>query len=320
MRLFARAVTVVATSVLVLGTLAVPAEAASPTVTSSSPAAGSTIKTKPAGVSVTFDQAVAITSTISVTAPAGTSPCTKDAQSAPATTIRCTFTGLPQATVNDGTYTVSYVGKSTGTDPDGTGSFQFVLDTVAPVAPTALAISPSPYLPADDSLTVTGHSEKASGSVKVTLTSGSSVSRTVSPAADASFSATFTSVEMAGLTNATVTASVTSTDVAGNVGPAATKTVVKDNARPAITASDPVDGGSKKPASFAYTVTASETLAASSHVGAGRPPEGAPPTIGPDGRQVSNSCMHLPMCRCAEKKPRHPPASNPPPTHPTGAH
>ena len=249
MRLLARAVTVLATSVLVIGTLAVPAQAASPVRTSSSPAAGSTIKTKPTGVSVTFDQAVAITSTISVAAPSGTSPCTKDTQSAPATTIKCTFTGVPLATVNDGTYTVSYVGRSTGTDPDGTGSFQFVLDTVAPVAPTALAIAPSPYLAASDSLTVTGPLRAGLGHRQGHPDQRRESEQVPSrPAADKTFAATFTQAEMATLANGTVTASVTSTDVAGNVSPAATTTVEKDTARPTITASDPVDGGSKKPA------------------------------------------------------------------------
>uniref|UniRef100_UPI003567B35E Ig-like domain-containing protein n=1 Tax=Nocardioides sp. TaxID=35761 RepID=UPI003567B35E len=266
MRLTARVVTVLTASLLAVGTLTVPAHAASPVLVSSSPAAGSTTKTKPSSVSLTFDQAVATSSTITVTAPPGTSPCTKSTQTAPSTTISCTFTGLPQATVNDGTYTVSYVAKSTGTDPDGTGSFQFVLDTVAPSAPTGLAISPSPYLAASETLTVTGASEQASDSVRVSLSGGSSVSRTVSPAADKSFSAVFTAAEVAGLSDGTVTASATSTDVAGNTGPAATRTVVKDSARPTIVSTDPADGGSKKPASFAYTVNASETLASSSRV------------------------------------------------------
>lgn len=267
MRPLARLATVVVAGVLSLGTLAAPAQAASPLVVSSTPAAGAQVKTAPGTISITFDQKVATTSTISVAGPAGNSgACSQTAPSAPTTTISCSYATIPPPTRNDGPYTVSYVAKSTGADPEGTGSFLFTLDTAAPAAPTGLTIAPSPYLASSDSLTVTGTSAKATDSVAVTLSGGASVNQNVTPAADRTFSATFTGAEVATLTDGTITASVTSTDLAGNTSTAATRTATKDSSRPAITTTDPADGGSKKPASFAYTAQATETLGAASHV------------------------------------------------------
>ena len=266
MRPTVRLLAVAVSSVLSLGALAAPASAASPARVSASPAAGSFVKTAPSGISVTFDQSVATSSTLTVGAPAGTSPCVRTAMASPGPTLACTFNGVPRATVNDGTYTVSYTADSTGTDAPTTNSYTFVLDTVAPAAPTALVITPSPYLAASDGLTVTGVSERADDVVRVTLSGGASISTDVTPASDRSFAATFTQAQVASLADGTITASVRSTDRAGNLGAAATRTAVKDASRATVVSTDPVDGGSKKKASFSYLATASENLAASSRV------------------------------------------------------
>lgn len=270
MRPTARALAVIATSTLALVGLAAPAHAASPAIVTATPAPGSAVDAAPSGVSIAWDQSIAITSTITVSGPAGASPCTKTAPVvAPGTTLSCSFSGVPSPTVPDGTYTVSYTANSTGTDPATSGSYDFVVDTTDPAAPTGLTISPDPYNAASGTLTVTGSTESSSDTVEVTLSSsggGTPVAKTVSPSGGTGFTATYSAAEVAALGDGTLTASATSTDRATNTGPAATDTAAKDTVDPALAGTDPAGGGSKRTAGFTYAATGAEPLGGASAV------------------------------------------------------
>ena len=101
--------------------------------------------------------------------PSGT--CVQDSPVAVASPqLSCDF--LP-GDLADGTYTVTYsADPSSGSDPATTGSYDFVLDSVAPPAPTGVAIAPDPYNAASTTLTVTGTSESDDDTVEVLVSDG----------------------------------------------------------------------------------------------------------------------------------------------------
>ena len=246
----ARALALVTAAALAIVGLAAPAQAASPAIVSTSPTAGGATGDTPGSVSIQWDQSIASGSSISVSGPAGASACTKTVLFVPPNVLTCSFGLFPS--VPDGTYTVTYSAGSTSGDPATTGSFTFVVDTVAPPAPTGLTIAPGPYTASSTTLTVSGSTESTTDEVAVTLSSsggGTPVLRTVAPTAGTGFSASYTAAEVAGLGDGTLTASVRSTDRADNTGPATTTSTVKDVVappRPTVsTVTDPVNNASK---------------------------------------------------------------------------
>ena len=255
MRPVARVLAVLTTSALFVGGLAGTALAASPALVSTTPTAGANVKAVPGTISATFDQNLRVTSTISVSGPGGAKTCS--AAPVTAKVISCTTSG----SYPDGAYTVSYnaVPQIGSTDPATAGSFGFVIDTVAPVAPT-VSVSPSPYVAASTTLTVSGTTEKASDVVKATI---NGVNHTAT--GSTSYAIPFTRAEL-GTDSASIGVSVVATDAAGNASAAATTSFLKDTVLPAVSSTNPGDGGSAKPASFAYAVQASETLGAASEV------------------------------------------------------
>ena len=173
------------------------------------------------------------------------------------------------------TYTVHYTAKWAVTPPatqaDLTSSYTFVLDTVAPVAPTGLSVSPSIYNAASATLTVSGTTESSTDTVNVTLsgTSGSPIVKAATVGALGAFSAAFTKAQVTTLGEGTLSATAKSTDRALNVGPAsAAVTATKDTVIPTIVSTVPTSGGKAKSASFTYVANGSESLSPSpiSHI------------------------------------------------------
>lgn len=268
MRPTARALALTATTALAVGGLAAPAYAASPVIVSATPAPDSANDAPPSGVSITWDQSIATSSTISVSGPPGASACTKTSPVVvPSATLSCQFTGVPSPSVPDGTYTVSYTANSTGGDPATAGSYIFEVDTVAPVAPTGVTIAPDPYNGTSTTLAVSGSSESADDTVQVEVTSGAvTVTQTVDAGAGGAFTATFSQAQVATLPDGTVTASAASTDAAGNAGPATTATATKDTVAASLVTTSPANGGSAQSAGFTYSATGSEPLGTTSDI------------------------------------------------------
>ena len=146
-----------------------------------------------------------------------------------------------------------------------------MLDTVAPVAPTGMSVSPSTYNAASTTLTVSGTTESSTDTVNVTLTgqSGSPVTKAATVGALGAFSAAFTKAQVTTLGDGTLSATAKSTDRALNVGPAsAAVTATKDTVVPTLVSTVPTAGGKAKSSGFTYIVTGSESLSPSpsSHI------------------------------------------------------
>ncbi|WP_372735794.1 beta strand repeat-containing protein [Nocardioides sp.] len=229
MKLHTRFLTLsVATGLAIFG-LALPAAAASPDIVTRTPAEDSFVSTAPSGVSITFDQSVATSSTISVSGPAMSPPCTKNAPNvSPGATLSCQFVGP----VPDGTYTVSYTANSTGADPATTGSYSFHVDATSPGDPTVTTTNPvdGGAKKSAGFTYVVNASETLDGSSRVDLFDNTltqvSVTKTVS-------GSTITTTPVGTLPEGVYTAKIYLVDVSGRTPASTTRTFSVDDTAPA---------------------------------------------------------------------------------------
>jgi hypothetical protein len=158
-----------------------------------------------------------------------------------------TFNSNNLTSFNDGTITAS----ATATDAAGNTSAATTTtntkDTVAPAAPTSVSIANGQSATGSAPFWINGNNkgsvnydvvlpasanDSTSDTVKVTLTSGVSVSGTAASIGSAGGTVHVTGIDATTLTDGTVSVSATVTDAAGNASTAATTTTGKDTVAP----------------------------------------------------------------------------------------
>jgi hypothetical protein len=182
-------------------------------------------------------------------------------------------------TFNDGTITASATSTDLAGNTSGTTTGTNTKDVVAPDAPTAVAISNgggqgSAYINIANAGSVSylvtipsGVNNSTTDTVKVTLTSGASVSGTKTPS-NPGGTVTVSGINGTSLTDGTVSVSAIATDLAGNDSTAKTGTTPKDTVAPTVTglASANKTGGTAglAEAGDSVTLTFSEAIASTS--------------------------------------------------------
>ncbi|HEY2703575.1 MAG TPA: hypothetical protein VGL20_07795, partial [Candidatus Dormibacteraeota bacterium] len=189
-------------------------------------------------------------------------------------------TGVNATALTDASVAVSATATDLAGNVSAAATATTTKDTVAPAAPTAVAISNgggtgSAYIniankgSVNYGVTIPANAGNATtDTVAVSLTSGTVVSGTVAGPGAAGGSVTVGALNATGLTDGPVAVSATSTDLAGNVSTAKTGTTTKDTVAPTLVTAVSVQGSGgtsgKMESGDALNLTFSEALAPTS--------------------------------------------------------
>ncbi|HEX3604503.1 MAG TPA: hypothetical protein VH134_01170, partial [Candidatus Dormibacteraeota bacterium] len=166
------------------------------------------------------------------------------------------FTGLDLSGFADGTITASASVTDTIGGASGAVTATPTKDTVAPAAPTSVSISNSlgagsAYINSTNAGSVgyavvlpNNTNDSATDTIKVTLTSGATVSGSLASGLSSSGGTiAISALNATGLTDGSVAVSATATDLAGNISTATTTTTTKDTVAPATPTSVSLTNG-----------------------------------------------------------------------------
>jgi hypothetical protein len=242
---------------------------ADPGIVSTTPANNATVGKRPA-ISATYGVALnPVLSNIVIAAAtpgAGDPTCTRSF-SVDNKTIICTLSGDLSDASDPYTVTIDAVGNN---PTDGAAQTQIHLnvDSTGPVFSAPPAFSAAPVTAANQSaITINGTATDASGPIAINVsvndTNGATppVTASTSKASGAAFSVP---VDLTGLSDGTLTATVTATDAFGNVT-TASPTATKDAVGPAFVSSSPIDNSRNQPRTQVVG-TFGETLGSTSSV------------------------------------------------------
>jgi peptidoglycan/xylan/chitin deacetylase (PgdA/CDA1 family) len=217
--------------------------APTPTVTLTSPADGSTVKSATPTFSGAAGTASGDSQTVTVKVYAGASATGTPVQTLSASVVTGGWSVVDPAALNPGTYTAIASQSNSAGNTGTTAPVTFTVDTSGPVVAVTAPVDGARLTTATPQVAGTGSAAVDASSVRVSVYAGSTASGTPVQTATATVAGDGTwSTNLTALGDGTYTLQAAQTDGSGNVGTSAAVTFsVKTNA-PAVTVTSPGDG------------------------------------------------------------------------------